>query len=70
MNDLQKFVVAVIGGVAAIVIGILALTNPPIIALADPYPILFIVGGFAVLGVPLNVGLQAARTSTAQKAGK
>lgn len=69
MNPTITFVTAAIGGVAAIIIGILGLTDPPILALGNA-SFLFIVGGFAVLGVPLNTGLQAARSATAEKAAE
>jgi hypothetical protein len=71
VNDTQKFIVEVAAGVLAIVIGVLGYAGtPPVLAIGDPLRLILILGGFAVLGVPLNTGLQAARASTAAKLGR
>ena len=69
MNDTAKYIVLVAAGIACIVLGVLGVTNPPILTLPLP-PIVFLVVGFGALGIPLNTGLQASRASTASKAGK
>ena len=66
MTPTVQYIVSVVAAIAAIVIGILGVTNPPILNLPVA-PVIFIIGGFAILGVPLSTGLAAARANTAGK---
>ena len=69
MTEVHKFIVASLGGIAAIIIGILGLTDPPILALGE-LSFVFIIGGFAVLGVPLKMGYNDAQFTDAVNLAK
>jgi len=52
MSDIQKFLLTVVGGVAAIIIGVLGVAGePPILALGNTLSVALIIAGLAVLGV-------------------
>jgi len=52
MSGMQQFVVTVIGGLAAIVVGVLGLVGtPPILATGEALSIGLMIAGLAVLGI-------------------
>lgn len=66
MNEVQKLILIVIGSVGAIAIGILGLTEPPILALGNTLSVALIIAGLAGLGVgPINTAYNAARANVA-----
>lgn len=68
MTDVQKFVLGVVGGIAAIVIGLAGLTDPPLIATGTTLSVAFVIAGLAVLGVgPIATGYGAAKASDADR---
>jgi hypothetical protein len=69
MSDIQKFAVTVVGGIAAIVIGVLGLAGtPPILATGEPLSVALIIAGLAILGVgPVKTAYTSAQASTASK---
>ena len=70
MNDIQQFAVTVIGGLVAIVIGVLGVAgNPPILALGDALSVALIIAGLGVLGIgPIRTAFTVAQQRTAEKA--
>jgi hypothetical protein len=69
MNDIRQFWVTLVGGLAAIIIGVLGVAgDPPVLALGDTLSVALIIAGLAVLGVgPIKSAYGAARASSASK---
>jgi len=72
VTEVQKVLVAVVGGLVAIAIGILGLTDPPILSTGTTLSVAFVIGGLAVLGVgPISSAYSAAKaTDVAAKSSK
>jgi hypothetical protein len=67
VNDIQQFAVTVIGGLAAIVIGVLGVAgDPPILALGNTLSVALIIAGLGVLGIgPIRTAFSVAQERTA-----
>jgi hypothetical protein len=64
MTEVQKFIVALVGGLVAIVIGIAGLTDPPILSLGNTLAVALIIAGLGILGVgPINAAYNSAKAS-------
>lgn len=63
MSDMQQFVLTLVGGIAAIVIGILGVAgDPPILALGNTLSVALIIAGLGVLGIgPIRTAYGVAR---------
>jgi len=63
-----QFVVTTIAGFLIMAAGFLGyLGTPPVLALGDPLRLLLIIGGAAVLGVPLSVGYAQNKVAASYK---
>lgn len=65
ITETQKFIASTVGGIAAIVIGALCYTDPPILSIPEPWGVLFIGAGLVAFGVQVTTGVSGVRTKDA-----
>ena len=68
ITEVQKIIVSVVGGIMAVVVGILGVTNPPVLSTGNALSIALIVAGLGILGVgPINAAYNAAKSADAAR---
>jgi hypothetical protein len=65
ITETQKFIATTIGGAAAVILGALCYTDPPLLSFPEPWGILLIAAGFAMFGVQVSTGVAGVRTKDA-----
>ena len=72
MNDMRAFWLTLVGGLSAIIIGVLGVAGtPPVLALGEALSVSLVIIGLGVLGVgPIATAYSATKVAAAAKAFK